>query len=163
VLASYVNLVDIACVTRGEPTPTLLYLIKWMERRSRLELEVALAPLDVSVAEFTALSVLAGRELSSAQLARRTFVSAQAMHPIVTELLQKHLVQRRVDPGHGRIQLIKLSPQGKAKLVECHAASQRAESAAFGGLSSAERESLRRALDRSVRAISATGQADEQL
>lgn len=141
-------------VSRGEPIPTLLYLIKWMERRARLELEVCLQSLDITVPEFTALSVLAGRELSSAQLARRTFVSAQAMHPIVTELLRKHLVQRRVDPGHGRIQLIKLSPQGKAKLTECNGASQRAEASAFSDLSVAERESLRRALDRSVRAIS---------
>jgi DNA-binding MarR family transcriptional regulator len=134
--------------------PTLTYLIKWMERKVRSELEAALEPLAISVPEYTALSVLqADRELSSAQLARRTFVSAQAMHPIVTALLRKSLVTRRSDPNHGRIVLVRLSPQGQALLGDCNAACARAEARAFAGLSRAETETLRKALDRCVRAI----------
>jgi DNA-binding MarR family transcriptional regulator len=138
--------------------PTLTYLIKWIERKVRLELESALAPLEISVPEYTALSVLReNRELSSAQLARRTFVSAQAMHPIVMGLLAKRLVLRRDDPGHGRIHLVRLSEHGKKVLEECNAACAEAEARAFAGISKAEAETLRKALERCVQSISGNG------
>ena len=115
-------------VSQLKNVPTLTYLIKWMERRVRTELDAALEPLKISVPEYTALSVLReGRELSSAQLARRTFVSAQAMHPIVVELARRNLIVRRTDPGHGRIHLVRLSERGQKVLDECNIACARAE------------------------------------
>jgi DNA-binding MarR family transcriptional regulator len=139
---------------RRETGPTLTYLIKWMERRVRSELEAALAPFSISVSEYTALSVLnKGKELSSAQLARRTFVSAQAMHPIVVELERKQRVSRRVDPGHSRIYLVRLTESGQKLLGECNVACARAEARAFSKLSQAEMKGLREALQRCVRSI----------
>ena len=59
--------------------PRVSYLVKWVERGIRMRLDTVLGDLGVSTPEYTALSVLARREgLSSAQLARRTLVSAQA-------------------------------------------------------------------------------------
>ena len=139
--------------------PSLTYLIKWMERKVRSELELALLPLGVSVSEYTALSVLhEGRELSSAQLARRTFVSAQAMHPIVTDLVKKKLLARRDNPDHGRIQLVRLTAQGQRLLERCNAASRAAEERAFAGLSSAQIATLRTSLARCVRTMTAKSQ-----
>jgi len=140
--------------SRAASAPSLTYLIKWMERKVRSELELALGPLGVSVSEYTALSVLhEGRELSSAQLARRTFVSAQAMHPIVTELVSRKLLSRRINPEHARIQLVRLTPLGQRLLLRCDAACQRAEARAFAGLSPAQLETLRKSLALSVRTI----------
>lgn len=120
----------------------------------RSELELALAPLGVSVSEYTALSVLhEGRELSSAQLARRTFVSAQAMHPIVTELVKRKLLARRTNPEHARIQLVRLTAQGERLLSRCNSACQLAETRAFVGLSPSQLATLRKSLAVSVRAI----------
>jgi DNA-binding MarR family transcriptional regulator len=139
--------------------PSLTYLIKWMERKVRSELELALSPLGVSVSEYTALSVLhEGRELSSAQLARRTFVSAQAMHPIVTDLVKKKFLARRDNPDHGRIQLVRLTAQGQRLLERCNAASREAEEQAFAGLSPAQIATLRTSLARCVRTITANSQ-----
>jgi len=141
-------------VSKLKDGPSLSYLIKWMERKVRLELEAALAPLEVSVPEYTALSVLQeDRELSSAQLARRTFVSAQAMHPIVVELDRRGLAARRNDPRDGRIQLVCLTERGKKQLAACHQASALAEARAFAGLSRTETETLRKTLDRCARNI----------
>lgn len=134
--------------------PSLTYLIKWMERKVRSELETALAPLGVSVSEYTALSVLhEGRELSSAQLARRTFVSAQAMHPLVTDLVKRKLLSRRDNPAHGRIQLVRLTPQGQRLLDRCNAACSQAEARAFAELSASQLATLRKSLERCVRTI----------
>jgi DNA-binding MarR family transcriptional regulator len=156
-----INLLDIRTgarknvkVSRPKNIPTLTYLIKWMERKVRQELEEALASLEVSVPEYTALSVLSeGRELSSAQLARRTFVTAQAMHPIVIALIERNLLVRRADPDHGRIHLVRLTERGQKTLADCNAACANAEARAFSGLSRAETETLRKALEKCVRTI----------
>jgi DNA-binding MarR family transcriptional regulator len=141
-------------VSKLKDGPSLSYLIKWMERKVRLELEAALASLEVSVPEFTALSVLQeDRELSSAQLARRTFVTAQAMHPIVVELDRRGLAARRNDPRDGRIQLVRLTERGKKLLAACQQASVLAEARAFAGLSRSEVDALRKTLDRCARNI----------
>jgi DNA-binding MarR family transcriptional regulator len=141
-------------VSKLKDGPSLSYLIKWMERKVRVELEAALAPLEVSLPEYTALSVLQeDRELSSAQLARRTFVSAQAMHPIVVELDRRGLAARRNDPRDGRIQLVRLTERGKRQLAACHQACAQAEARAFDGLSRNEIDALRKTLDRCARNI----------
>jgi DNA-binding MarR family transcriptional regulator len=156
-LLTNINPLDIgsAMNAKSAAVPSLTYLIKWMERKVRSELETALLPLGVSVSEYTALSVLnEGRELSSSQLARRTFVSAQAMHPIVTDLIKRKLLARRDNPDHGRIQLVRLTAQGQRLLDRCNAASRDAEERAFAGLSPAQTAALRKSLERCVRTIS---------
>jgi DNA-binding MarR family transcriptional regulator len=127
--------------------PRLTYQIKWLERRIRLELEAALAPLGISVPEYTALSVLgSGRELSSAQLARRTFVTAQAMNPIVLELARRNLIARHTDPDHGRIQRLKLTDRGSKILSECDRCCTRVEQRVFDALTRTELTTLRATL-----------------
>jgi DNA-binding MarR family transcriptional regulator len=132
---------------RRKRGPALGYLIKWVERGVRQELDAALRPIGITASEYTALSVLGDRrELSSAQLARRTFVSAQAMHPIVIALERGGLISRRADPEHGRIQLVSLTARGVAALARCDQASAFVEKRLFGRLPRAELEALRRGL-----------------
>lgn len=134
--------------------PALGYLIKWVERGVRQELDAALRPIGITASEYTALSALGdGRELSSAQLARRTFVSAQAMHPIVIALERGGLISRRA-PEHGRIQLVSLTARGVAALARCDQASAFVEKRLFGRLSRPELEALRRGLMKCATAMS---------
>ena len=141
-------------MSAAKSRPGLGYLVKWIERGVRMELDAALRPLEIAAPGYTALSVLRdGRELSSAQLARRTFVSAQAMHPIVLELERRGLVVRRGDASNARIQLVRLSAAGRSLLAACDRACAAAEERTFSELSASERETLRRTLSKCVAAM----------
>src|SRR3546814_20657956 len=65
--------------------------------------------------------------MSSAELARRTFVSAQAANELVNGLHGKGLILRRPSPEHGKILLLRLSKKGEAVLRKCALAMQELE------------------------------------
>lgn len=138
-------------MARRGGVPGLGYLVKWAERALRADLDAALRPLGVSTPAYTALSVLRGSgALSSAQLARRSFVSAQAMHPIVTELEAKGWVRHPPGPARGRAREVVLTPRGRTLLVACDRACGAVEAAIFGALSGPQRLQLRRLLDEAL-------------
>jgi DNA-binding MarR family transcriptional regulator len=138
----------------AEGAPRISYLVKWIERGLRVRLDAALAPLEISTQEYTALSVLSRRDgLSSAQLARRTLVSAQAMNQIVIGLEQRGLIVRRADTEHNKIQRASLSSAGRKVLAACDRATASIEDQLLSGLSPAQVPQLRRALSRCVEAM----------
>ncbi|HVW26720.1 MAG TPA: MarR family transcriptional regulator [Polyangiaceae bacterium] len=138
----------------AEGAPRISYLVKWIERGLRARLDAALAPMEISTQEYTALSVLSRRDgLSSAQLARRTLVSAQAMNQIVIGLEQRGLIVRRADAEHNKIQRASLSPAGRRALAACDRATAPIEDQLLSGLSPAQVSQLRRALSRCVEAM----------
>jgi DNA-binding MarR family transcriptional regulator len=107
----------------------------------------ALRPFAVSVSQYTALSLLQAQPgLSNAQLARRTYVSPQAMNEIVKGLEQRHLVRRMQSPDHGQIKMTNLTDIGERLLEECDGAIDDLEQALFGGLGSVGIRRLRDAL-----------------
>ncbi len=76
------------------------YLIGRAARISRAQLDSVLADTGVSLPELTALSVLASKPgLSNARLARRSLVTPQAMHKVVTSLERQGLVTRTAAGG----------------------------------------------------------------
>ncbi len=130
------------------------YLIKWVERGLRAALDAALRPLDVTTPEYTALSVLGRRGgLSSAQLARRVFVSPQAMNQIFMSLEQNGWIERSADPHHGRILRARLTRRGRAVLAACDRATAHVERALLTELSTQEADALRQALERCAAAL----------
>ena len=134
-----------------EQTPRVSYLFKWVERGLRIRLDEALATLGVSTPEYTALSVLGRRDgLSSAQLARRTLVSAQAMNQLVIGLERRGLITRTADLDHRKIQRASLTPAGRQLLAACDRASEPVEDQVLSGLSGAEVAELRRLLSTCV-------------
>lgn len=138
----------------AEGAPRISYLVKWIERGLRVRLDAALAPMQISTQEYTALSVLSRRDgLSSAQLARRTLVSAQAMNQIVIGLEQRGLIVRKADADHNKIQRASLSALGRKMLAACDRASAPIEAELLSGLSPAQVSQLRRALSRCVEAL----------
>ena len=124
------------------------YLIKWVERGVRSALDAALSGHNVSTSEYTALSVLSRRSgLSSAQLARRTFVSAQAMSQIFVSLERNGWIERSADPHHGRILRAKLTREGRAVLAACDRATAHVERTLLADLTEPQADALRSALE----------------
>jgi DNA-binding MarR family transcriptional regulator len=129
-------------------TVRVSYLIKRVERGLRAALDAALKPLGVTTTEYTALSVLARRSgLSSAQLARRSFVSDQAMNQIVVVLERNGWIERSADPHHARILRAKLTRAGRAIHAACDRVTAPIERRLLDGLSSEDTERLRKILE----------------
>jgi DNA-binding MarR family transcriptional regulator len=106
----------------GAARPSLLYAVKQVELAVRAHLDELLRPTGVTTLQYTAMTVLARREgLTSAELARNSFVTAQTMTDLVTSLERRGLISRAPDPAHRRRLLISLTATGRAFLAE-HAA-----------------------------------------
>jgi len=72
------------------------YLVKRLENAVREMLEVALADRDVTLAQYTLLSMFSDVDgMSSADAARRCGVSKQASNEIINVLEAKRLISRR--------------------------------------------------------------------
>jgi len=128
-------------------SPRLSYLVKWVERGLRLRLDLALEPHGVTTPEYTALSVLRERDgLSSAQLARRVFVTAQAMNQLVIRLERRGLIRRTPSASHAKTMCTSLTAKGAALLAACDRATLPIEERALSQLSRSDAAALRRTL-----------------
>jgi DNA-binding MarR family transcriptional regulator len=137
--------------------PRIAYLIKRVERALRLRMDEALKPHGMTTPEYTALSVLRGRDgLSSAQLARRTLVTAQAMNLVVIQLERRGFISRRVDPARARVQRISLTREGTHKLDACDQATLAIEEQLLARLTRGEVYEFRSCLDRCIEALDAS-------
>jgi DNA-binding MarR family transcriptional regulator len=99
--------------------PSLLYLVKQLELSVRARLTDLVRPAGVTALQYTALTVLERHDgLSTAQLARNSFVTAQAMADMVKVLETRGLIRRERNPGNRREMLIYLTGEGIALLKE---------------------------------------------
>lgn len=135
----------------GNARPRTSYLVARLDRLIRSKLSDALKPFGLSVPQYTLMSILEHRPgLSNAQLARRSYITAQAMHQVVNSLEERGLIQRRVSPDHGRIQLTELTDEGLALLKACDEEVTRLEERIFGGLGARGEEQLRGLLQAAI-------------
>ncbi|MFJ2110495.1 MULTISPECIES: MarR family winged helix-turn-helix transcriptional regulator [unclassified Streptomyces] len=96
----------------------MLYIIKQVELAVRSRMDEVVKPHGITALQYTALTVLRRRAgLSSAQLARNSFVTAQSMADLVAVLEQRGLITRRRDPGNRRALLLGLTDTGEALLA----------------------------------------------
>jgi DNA-binding MarR family transcriptional regulator len=108
--------------------PRLSYAVAFLERSLRRVLAETLSPFDLTLAHYTVLSLLGMRDgLSNAQLARRAYVTPQAMSEIVRYLETRRLVVRAPSPDHARIHPARLTEHGRSVLSKCDAAVDRVE------------------------------------
>jgi DNA-binding MarR family transcriptional regulator len=122
--------------TRARLFPRATYLIKDLERAVRARIDAIVRPLSLTAVQYTVLSVLSRHPgMSSAQLARRSFVSPQAANELVSTLEEQRLIQRRVDREGGRALGIFLTPSGRRSLSECDALVDALEDELFRGVS----------------------------
>ncbi len=139
-----------------------IYLIKRLEVASRALMETELKDLDLTPAQYTTLSMLAGQaETSSADLAKRVLVTPQSMSEMIMALDRKGLIRRKENETNRRVLEISLSPAGQALLEKADARVDAMEAALFSGLDDAALETLRGHLsailkaERTARAVDA--------
>lgn len=97
--------------------PTLLYVMKQVELAVRAELDEIARPAGLTALQYTALTVLERHpNLTSAQLARNSFVTAQAMADMVAALQERELIERHRDQRDRRRLVLALTPEGRRLL-----------------------------------------------
>ena len=134
---------------RHDVVPTLLYAVKQVELATRALLDDLLRERGVTALQYTALTVLARRGgLTAAELARNSFVRSQSMADLVATLERLDLVERHRDAGDRRRVQISLTARGLALVDDCAEPVARLEARMVEGMTSAEVESLRWALNR---------------
>ena len=142
--------------SQTEPFPSvrLSYIIGRLDRVISQRIDEYISPYDLSVTQYTTLSVLSHRSgLSNAQLARRAYVTPQAMNQVLAQLAHAGLIERESHATHGRILCVNLTEQGKPVLAVCDAAVEAMEQQMLNGVDFAERELLRKVLIGCVRAL----------
>ncbi|MFE2431118.1 MarR family winged helix-turn-helix transcriptional regulator [Streptomyces sp. NPDC059373] len=126
-----------------------MYAVKQVELAARAHMDELLKPVGITALQYTALTVLRRRDgLSSAQLARNSFVTAQSMADMVTGLERRGLISRRRDPDNRRVLLISLTDAGHELLASYDAAMDTLEQRMLGGLNPRERTDLEDYLNR---------------
>src|ERR1700761_6551715 len=101
-------------VTEAAP-PLLLYMVKQVELAVRARIDEIVRPVGPPASKSPALTVLARHtDMSSSQLARSSFVTAQSMADMITALEGRALIERHRD-GTDRRRLVGALPgEGRA-------------------------------------------------
>jgi DNA-binding MarR family transcriptional regulator len=124
--------------------PRATYLVKRLESAVRRNLDLELGARGMTTPQYAALSILRAQPgLSSAQLARRAFVTPQSMQVMVTAFIRDGLVERRTDPNNQRILRIHLTHDGELLLLRADEAAARIEQRMLGGLDGRQTSLLR--------------------
>lgn len=126
-----------------ETSRELIPALRQATMTMRAAFRLALADLDLTPQQNTVLNLIAAQpDSSSAELARRTHVTAQTMHKIVSELHKRGLVTLHPRPGHGRILDAQLTDEGRLLLADADARGQTIEDRMTEGLDEQQRRQL---------------------
>jgi len=128
--------------------PMLLYLIKQVELAARSRLDDIVRPGGMTALQYTALTVLERHaDMSSAQLARHSFVTAQSMADLIGALEARGLIERYRDRTDRRRLVVALTAEGRALLDRYREEVTALEASMVTGLLPDEVAMLRRALN----------------
>jgi DNA-binding MarR family transcriptional regulator len=121
--------------TKTRTLPRTTYLIKELERAVRVRIDAIVQPLGLTAVQYTALSVLARHPgMSSAELARRSFVSPQAANELVSSFEQQGFIRRSNDAQGGRALGIFLTSLGERSMLKCDERVDELEAELFRGI-----------------------------
>ena len=127
--------------------PMLLYLVKQVELAVRSHLDNLLRPAGLTALQYTALTVLERHpDMSAAQLARNSFVTAQSMADMITALEGRGLIERHRDQADRRRLVVDLTSAGRELLDDYRDQVAALEKRMLAGLGSDETSQLRRSL-----------------
>ena len=122
-------------------------MVKQVELAVRSRLDDMLRPAGITALQYTALTVLERHpDLTSAQLARNSFVTAQSMSDMVTALHAQGLIKRTRDPADGRRLVLALSAAGRRLVTRFRPKVAALEAEMLSGLSTRQSTELRRSL-----------------
>ncbi|CAN5354996.1 MarR family transcriptional regulator [soil metagenome] len=135
------------------------YELKRVQQALRAAMDGALRGLGLTTPQYAALAFIEQAPgASSAELARRSFVTAQTMNRIVGNLEAAGLLHRRPHPVHGRILEAMLTEQGRALVAVAHLRVRAVEDRMLSGLGPDEQ---RRLLDMLRRCAGALGSPED--
>jgi DNA-binding MarR family transcriptional regulator len=127
--------------------PRTIYLLNQANYALRSMLDAKLRAVSMTGIQYTVLSLVERHEgISSAELSRRFFVTAQTMNEIINGMVGRLLLSRTEDPNNKRILRLKLTARGRKTLKECDAIADEIEHAAFDWMAPNEQEQLRESL-----------------
>jgi DNA-binding MarR family transcriptional regulator len=130
------------------------YLVKQLERAIRSEMDAMAREYDLTALQYTALSVLQRHPgMSSSQLARRSFVTAQAGSLMIALLERKGLISRAPDSKNRRILRIHLTPAGHEVVAACDGRMDKIEGQMLNTLKAADTRALHAALRACVQSL----------
>jgi DNA-binding MarR family transcriptional regulator len=122
--------------------------MKQVELAVRAELDDLTRPTGLTALQYTALTVLERHpDLTSAHLARHSFVTAQSGADMVTALLDRGLIERHRDSADRRRLVIALTPAGERVLVGLRPKVAALEARTLSLLSVDETSALRASLE----------------
>jgi len=125
----------------------LLYLVKQVELAVRSHLDNLLRPAGLTALQYTALTVLERHpDMSAAQLARNSFVTAQSMADMITALEGRGLIERHRDQADRRRLVVALTTAGRELLDDYRDQVATLEKRMLTGLGSDETSQLRHCL-----------------
>jgi DNA-binding MarR family transcriptional regulator len=125
-----------------------LYLINRVNATVSSHLERTLRRFDVTVAQYTCMSRMRGREtMSSAKLARERRVSPQTMSEMIANLEKRGLVSRDKEAIDRRELLVSLTDRGLELLDMCDRAVDEIEPEFFIGINSSDHAVFRKLLE----------------
>src|ERR1700749_4150838 len=128
-------------------SPLLIYMLKQVELAVRARLDEIVRPAGLTALQYTALSVLERHtDMSSAQLARSSFVTAQSMADMITALEGRKLIERHRDRDDRRRLGVPLTDDGHALPDRCRPEVAALEDAMLAGLSIPQTKALRATL-----------------
>lgn len=132
------------------------YVVARLDRALRREIDEAVRPHGLTIARYTALSVVARRAgLSNAQLARRSYITPQSMSQVIRALERDGLIEREPDPQHRKILRATLTPAGRRVLATCDRAVDALEREMLADVPPAARAALLEQLTGCVRRLGA--------
>jgi DNA-binding MarR family transcriptional regulator len=133
----------------------LLSKLKHAQATSRAALESEFGRIGISIPQFLALAHISeNADISSAELARLSYVSPQSMITIVARLEAGGLITRAHAAGGGRSLTMRLTSKGEALLDSARAHASAIERFVLDKLGSAAYAQLLNALDRVTAALS---------
>src|ERR1700751_4436288 len=128
-------------------SPLLIYMIKQVELAVRARLDEIVRPVGLTASQYTALTVLERHtDMSSAQLARSSFVTAQSMADMITALEGRALIERHRDGTDRRRLVVALTDEGRALLDRSRNEIASLEATMLAGLSGPQTKALRSTL-----------------
>ncbi|MET8077718.1 MarR family winged helix-turn-helix transcriptional regulator [Streptomyces sp. NPDC005303] len=137
--------------------PTTLYLVKQLELAVRARLDEVLRPVSITPPQYAALTVLERRsDLSTAELARNSFVTDQSAADMVAVIEERGLVTRVPDPRDRRRRVLRLTGAGRELLDQVREDVEGVEAAMLSPLTADEHTDLRRYVTLCRSALSST-------
>jgi len=119
------------------------YLLKQAQHLLRARIDAGLRGLDLTMGQYALLAAIEETpRASGAELARRCFITPQSVNGLIAGLLENGLIERDPSKTHGRIIEITLTPRGRARLREAHAAVSAIESAMLHGIGGSDRRMM---------------------